>query len=267
MTEAVEFEEVYNTDHGAVRARGIRLDDESLQVMLSGPVRDIIRDEAGKDDIREMLGSIATTGFETEGLEVMLTDESNIPDWLVGEALAEAFVAEVGNCEFPWPTGRDLKNPEASPTGADLVGFQKTNNEELPYRFAFGEVKTSQEEKWPPQVVKGKSGLQRQIDDLTHSQKVKSGLFCYVGYHAKNSAWENLFQSAACRYIQSGYSDAALFGILVRDVEPDLKDLRQRAINSSREKPDRTSIAFYALYLPHGCIPSLPDMMEEGVAA
>ncbi|MTI15553.1 hypothetical protein [Sansalvadorimonas verongulae] len=267
MTEAVEFEEVYNTDYGAVRARGIRLNGESLQVMLSGPVRDIIQDEAGKDDIREMLGSIATTGFETEGLEVMLTDESNIPDWLVGEALAEVFVAEVSNCKFPWPTGRDLKNPEASPAGADLVGFQKTNNAELPYRFAFGEVKTSQEEKWPPQVVYGRGGLQDQINGLTHSEKVKRGLFCYLGYHAKNAAWLDMFTSAASRYLQSGQTDAALFGLLVRDVNPDARDLRQRAINSAEGKPDRTTTSFYALYLPIGCIPSLPELMEEGVIA
>ena len=267
MTEAVEFEEVYSTDHGAVRARGIRLNDESLQVMLSGSVKDIIQDEAGKDDIREMLSSIAATGFEAKGLEVMLTDESNIPGWLVGEALAEAFVAEVGNCEFPWPTGRDLKNPESSPTGADLVGFQKTSNEELPYRFAFGEVKTSQQEKWPPEVVYGRGGLQDQIDGLTHSDKVKGGLFRYLGYHAKNASWQGMFKSAASRYLQSGQTDAALFGLLVRDVNPDAKDLKQRAINSAKGKPDRTTTALYALYLPLGCISSLPDMLEEGAAA
>ncbi|MGO0305253.1 hypothetical protein ACTL6P_01375 [Endozoicomonas acroporae] len=261
------FYEIYNADHGAVLARGIRIDKESLQIVLSGSVKDIIQDTAGKDDIREMLSSITTTGFATDGLEVMLTNESNIPDWLVGEALAEVFVAEHGDCEFPWPTGRDLKNPESSPTGADLTGFQKTNNKDFPYRFAFGEVKTSREKKWPPQVVHGRGGLQDQINDLTHRIKVKQGLFQYLAHHSVNAPWKKKFQSAASRYLNSSFTDAALFGLLIRDVNHDVRDLKQRAINSAKDKPDQTHISFYALYLPSGCIPSLPQMMGEGVAA
>lgn len=68
MKTTMEFEEVYNTDHGSVQARGVRLSEDSLHVMLSGPVKDIIQDEGGKNEIRELLGSLTTTGFEMANL-------------------------------------------------------------------------------------------------------------------------------------------------------------------------------------------------------
>lgn len=253
--------EIYSVDYQSVKARGVSLEESELEGHLQGSVRTILTDPQGNSDIEAMLSSVVSAGFEKTALDNLLKDESSTPDWLVGEALAEAFVADNESCVFPWPSGRDLKNPEASATGADLVGFQSTGDEGKPYRFAFGEVKTSEEEKWPPQVVKSKSGLQKQLEDLRDSTKTKSGLFRYLGHHAKNSDWSEMYKSAASLYLKSKYEDASLFGILVRDVDPKDLDLKQRAINLSQNKPPNTSISLYSLYLPKKSICKLPEIV------
>ncbi|OSO71148.1 hypothetical protein B6N17_021595 [Stutzerimonas stutzeri] len=253
--------EAYNIDHEQTHARGVLISESDLHDMLAGPINKIINDTQGKSDIRVLLSSVVNTGFENAALESLLQESFDVPDWLIGEALAEFLITEERECEFPWPSSRDLKNPNSNATGADLVGFQKTGDPDTPYRFAFGEVKTSTEEKWPPQVVYGRGGLQEQIEDLKSSQPVKRGLFLYLGHHAQNSTWADMYISAAKRYLQSDYCDSSLFGVLVRDVEPKSLDLKQRAIKSSKEKPVDTQIAFFAIYLPLGAIPALPKLL------
>lgn len=66
----------------------------------------------------ELLGSVVSTEFEQEGLRQALIDETVPDNWRVGEAIAEAFVADIGNCVFPWPTGRDLKTRMPARQGA-----------------------------------------------------------------------------------------------------------------------------------------------------
>jgi hypothetical protein len=155
--------EAYNVDHEQIQARGVLVNEDDLKKILAGPVSKIVNDTQGKADIKVLLSGVINTGFENDALAVLLQNSFDVPDWLIGEALAEFLVTEEKDCEFPWPSSRDLKNPNASATGADLVGFQKTGDLDSPYRFAFGEVKTSTEAKWPPQVVYGRGGLKDQI--------------------------------------------------------------------------------------------------------
>ena len=108
-------------------------------------------------------------------------------------------MADKGDCVFPWSTGRDLKNPNASPAGCDLTGFQPVDDEELPYRFAFGEVKTSEHNQSPPSVMTSLGG---QLRGLRDSRKVKDALCRYLGHHAVRADWEPMFKSAAKRYLR-----------------------------------------------------------------
>jgi hypothetical protein len=257
-------EEIYNVDQNVVTARGFQINTLSLNTALQGPIKSIIGDHHGKENIRQMLAEIANTGFENEILEEILEQPSNIPDWRIGEAIAEHFIAAQHSCEFPWPTERDLKNPGASPAGADLVGFQCIDGCDKSFRFAFGEVKTSQENRWPPGVSHKSGGLQDQIIALRDSSKVKNGLMLYMAHRANNAPWFPMFKSAMEKFLGSKGRDIAIFGILVRDVEPKEADLSKHAINSLKKKPIETLIAFNALYLPSGVISQLPQMLLQG---
>lgn len=255
MTLAVGME-VYNADAAPVTARGASYTDAELDAALRGSVSRILWDDAGVADLASILTSLVTTDFSDKSVKRILGSRVTPENWRVGEALAEAFLVEHRACEFPWPSGRDLKNPSASPSGTDLVGFQNTNAAEHAYRFAFGEVKTSEQETWPPSVMDGRHGLKKQLEDLRDSTDEKDSLVKYLGHHANGTAWLPRYRSATTRYLTEP-ADVSLFGILVRDVEPKRDDLASRVAHLADGCPARTSIELRAMYLSRKTITSL----------
>jgi len=258
--------EIYNADVSPVTARGVSYTDVEIDTALGGSVSNILWDDTGTADLQAILVSVATTDFSDKSVKRILSNHPAPENWRVGEALAEAFLAEHRNCEFPWPSGRDLKNPTASPAGTDLVGFQKTDNQSDSYRFAFGEVKTSEEGKWPPGVMHGRHGLQNQLEGLRDSTGIKDSLVTYLGHHANGKGWLPHYQVATKRYLVNP-ADVSLFGILVRDVEPKREDLAGRARALANNCPLETSIELRAMYLPRRSIGALAQRalkMREG---
>ena len=248
--------ECYTADVLPVTARGATFTDTELDAALGGSVSKILWDDAGTADLQAIIASLVTTDFSDESFKRILRDRNAPESWRVGEGLAEAFLVEHRQCEFPWPSGRDLKNPSASPAGTDLVGFQRTDAVSHSHRFAFGEVKTSEEERWPPGVMAGRHGLKRQLENLRDLTDVKDSLLRYLGHHANGREWFRRYQSAASRYLYDP-TDISLFGVLVRDVQPKREDLADRAEALASGCPAKTSIELRAMYLPRKAINSL----------
>jgi len=251
--------ECYNADAIPVIARGVLYTDAELDDALVGSVSQILWDDAGTANLREIFVSFRNTEFAEDSIERILSQQCMPENWRVGECMAEVFLVEHRDCEFPWPSGRDLRNPSASPAGADLVGFQKIDDEAQNHRFAFGEVKSSEEEKWPPSVM---SDLRKQLEDLRDSTDVKDSLVRYLGHHANEMDWFPRYQSAAIRYL-SNPADVSLFGVLVRDVEPKREDLAGRAKVLASKCPMETSIELRAMYLPSRSINSLSERAKK----
>ncbi len=113
----------------------------------------------------------AITEFAQEHLAEALADPDDIENWRVGEAIAEAYLTEHRNCQFPWPDGRDERKNGSSLPGADLVGIQHDAKGD---RFAFGEVKTSGQAKHPPGVMYGRTGLKQQLEDLFDKVEIRT---------------------------------------------------------------------------------------------
>lgn len=249
----------YDLDNDSVVARGVFFTDEQLTEMLAGPVKDLLLDSKGKTEVEEMLASLASTDFETGELAAILEPEHDFEDWLIGEAIAEVFVCEFCACEYPWPTSRDLKNPKSSPAGCDMTGFQVVEDQENPYRFSFGEVKTSADASSPPSVM---NSLEKQIIGLRDSSRIKTDLVRYLAFHSKDKDWEHKFRSSFVRYTKSKYKDIAIFGVLVRDTKIKETDIGSKIERFSDGCPDGTSITIYALYIPDGLISDLPDRVQ-----
>lgn len=226
---------------------------EELGAAINGQVSALVFDDQGKADLKELLAGVAETSFELEQLAQAFAAPDDVEDWRVGEAIAEAYLTEHRDCLFPWPDGRDERKRGSSLPGADLVGMHR---DERGDRFVFGEVKTSGEAKYPPGVVYGRTGLKQQLEDLRDKVGIRNDLFKYLGHRAKNATWRDRFKTASKRYLNNT-SDVQLFGVLVRDVEPNVDDVRVRVEKLGNGCPAGTQIELLALYLPTGATGNL----------
>src|SRR5690606_14251296 len=94
-------------------------------------------------------------------------------EWRIGEYLAECLLEDKYNAKFYYNSSRDSKNPNANETGADLVGLVQINEDVC---FLFGEVKTSNDKRCPPNVVYGKSGMIYQLETLRDNVQKRNDL-------------------------------------------------------------------------------------------
>ncbi|HLP62469.1 MAG TPA: hypothetical protein VK186_26760 [Candidatus Deferrimicrobium sp.] len=239
--------EIYNLDKAHVTSRGMYYSHDELNKCLKGQVSKILFDNAGMDFIENTF-SINETGFDIQNIKHILSPKQEPANWRIGEALAESYLNAHKNCSFPWNSDRDKKNDNSSLAGADLVGFQETtimNN-----RFAFGEVKTLEEKKYPPSKAQS---LKTQLTNLYTNSNTRDNLVKYLCYRAANSSWQQQFIDSFKRYAKNK-SDVSLFGFMVRDVDPDERDLASITHSLSQISSPQPSLDIIALYLPAGSI-------------
>ena len=245
--------------HGAIpcSGSGVVWSSDDLDTALNGRISALVFDDEGRADVESILRGLVETNFEHESLRTVLSNSDNIEDWRVGEAIAEAYLADHRDCLFPWPDGRDERKSGSSLPGADLVGLQVDGNGDC---FAFGEVKTSAETRYPPNTVYGRTGMEQQIEDLRDCVAIRDNLVRYLCYRAKFATWRSRFEGASKRYLQNK-SDIHLYGVLVRDVEPHADDLRMRVIKLAEDCPEKTRIELLALYLPQERIKGIGTLL------
>lgn len=245
--------------HGAPPCSGvgIELTASEFDTAIEGPVVNLLFDDEGTANIESILARLTETDFERERLAEILRAPAGVEDWRVGEAIAESYLTCHRNCYFPWPDERDERRRGSSLPGADLVGFCKDSEGDC---FAFGEVKTSSEVRYPPQVMYGRTGLEQQLEDLRDEVSVRDGLLRYLGHRAINASWRSRFKLASKRYLRNK-SDIQLYGVLIRDVLPDENDLRTRVQNLAQDCPNGTTIELMALYPPEGRITGIGQVV------
>lgn len=236
-----------------VTGAGLGVGAEALDVALQGPIAAVVFDDAGRDGISGLLDGLADTDFAQDNLATLLDDEREPEAWRVGEAIAEHYLTTNHACHFPWPDGRDERKRGSSLPGADLVGFQNDGERE---RFAFGEVKTSSEDRYPPGAAYGRHGLKKQLEDLRDQRTIRNDLVKYLGHRAIRSSWQDRYRSATAVYLQDP-CEVRIFGLLIRDVPPHQNDLSARVTCLGDGCPGATVMNLFALYLPPGRITNL----------
>jgi hypothetical protein len=249
----------YSDKQEQVRVEGLSFSSAEIQAALGDSVSAAIFDDEGVVLAQSTLDGVAATDFETQQLNEILSQPVVLKDWQVGEAIAQVWLTEHRNCAFPWPASRDLRNRNASPAGADLVGFRRHLNS---YWLAFGEVKTSSENKYPPQVVTSRHGVVKQLETLRDDHLAKNQLFLYLAHRAQQSDWSEQFKQAARNFLQNK-SAVVLFGVLVRDVVPNAQDLQGRMPHLAKGCPTETSIELLAFYLPSGTISTMAQQVNQ----
>ena len=269
---------------------GIQWTVAELDGALAGPVAALLRDDAGSILVGEALEPLTDTEFSTAGIKGAMAleqrptgrvvrvesrsaesaaarrieraaGERSLTNWRVGEAIAEAYLTHRRGCFFPWPMSRDARRPGSSLPGADLVGFVRVADGD---RLAFGEVKTSAQERYPPDVMGGRSGLRRQLEDLRDEVALSDQLVRYLTMRSRDAGWRGRFREAAMHYLCDS-CDVRLYGVLVRDVPPAERDLEGAVAELATGCPDAMRIALIGLYLPEGRIGSLAEGVRSAV--
>jgi hypothetical protein len=243
-----------------VVGKGLAWSEQDTEFAVTGPVASVVYDDAGTQSLTTLLSGLPETGFTGLNVQATLSQTAAVENWRVGEALAESYLVHHRNCHFPWPDGRDIRKSGSSLPGADLVGFQKNGDH---HHFAFGEVKTSSEKKYPPGACYGVTGLKQQLEDLRNDLGIRDDLVKYLGHRAANGAgWKNQFMEAAGRYF-ADKNDIRVFGLLVRDVEPNVDDVRVRVSSLAKGCPALMAIELLAIYLPEKSIQELGTLAAK----
>ncbi|MES9901986.1 MAG: hypothetical protein ABW168_04790 [Sedimenticola sp.] len=253
---------VYNNTHDVTIWSGVQLSAGSkFETFLADEVASRLHDETGKAEFTSHLNSLATTGFAQDSLRAILEAEHpEERDWAVGEALTEAWLSREHGVVWPWNMERDKRTPKASLPGADLVGFVTQGDVT---RLVLGEVKSSSDANTPPNVMTGRSGMTRQLENLVADMGLLYTLIRWLQPRCRANTAEPHFNAAVGALLESGNKAMALFGVLVRDTQPDERDLRSRGEHLGKCVKAPTNCYLLALYLPCS-IASLPDHVQAG---
>lgn len=236
--------------------QGITLDDGECRAHLTGNVRDNLLDrEEWQDSLNRLRTLRDETGFAASDelladIQALENAEIEVQQFRIGEAYTEIFLEQEHACRFHWNENRDARNPNGNKTGADLVGFIEIEGQVL---FLFGEVKTSSETaNRPPQVMTSADGIERQLRDLYNDRSKRLILISYLKnkmrHYPEGHAFRNDFETSYRAYY-SRDCDYQLIGVLVRDVDPDHRDV---SISYNRLKDqvlEPKGIKLIALYL------------------
>lgn len=252
----------YSNSHDATSWDGVCLaDGREFDEFMVKEVASRLHDDAGGAELKSHLTSLASTGFAQDSLQAILEAEHpEERDWAVGEALAEAWLSREHGVVWPWNMERDKRTPQASLPGADLVGFVTKGTET---RLALGEVKCSSDSNTPPNVMSGRNGMTRQLENLATDIGLLYTLIRWLQPRCRGNGAEPNFNAAIALLLRSGNKAMTLFGVLVRDTQPDERDLRNRGQHLGGIVKAPAGCHLLALYLPCS-IASLPDHVKGG---
>jgi len=226
-------------------------------------VREVVRPRVSDvaSSFESDLRGLATTGMATEFVEHLLKAVPEPEGWEVGEALAECALQHDSGREvhWPWNTVRDRRTPRASLQGSDLVGFYRKDDSVL---LLFGEVKTSSDEKTPPGVMSGGSGMAWQLEQSATRLDIQHALLKWLHSRCQSEPYRDLYEKAVGRYLESEGKELLLVGILIRDTAPSELDLKGRGNALSKKLDAPTRIELIAWYLPVP-IADWPKLLKE----
>ena len=247
----------YDVSNGKVIAIGVSHTFDEMCVALQNEVYDKLYDIQEQKDI---LDQLADTGFSKAVLIDSLFPIVERKDWEIGEAYAQAYIEERMCACIPWGISRDLKKPGSSLPGADIVGICRYDNDTY---FLFGEIKTSSQKKYPPNVIYGETGLKKQLEDLCENDDIIHALVLYLAHRLKNSDKWSDYRKAFMHYMNSKGKSVAIVGALVRDVIPCRDDLQARAEKLKQYVSNGRKVELIGIYLPVDSISGFCQIIHE----
>lgn len=254
---ALRWEDAYRHDSPGLRVHGRRsTSTHEFRRFVQSRVRDRLRRADAREQLREYLTELTSTGFVTANLSALSSAEIALAPWEIGEVLAEVLLEETERAVFPWPPSWDKRSATASLPGPDLIGFLEVDGSEC---FLFGEVKTSDADEVHASVIHGDDGLLRQIERLLISEDRRQLLISWLCVRARDRDWKPQFDRCLAAYLASP-SQGAVVAVLLRGREPDEADLQPvRSAVEGLDCPYRPILLGYYLPVP---VADLPAVLE-----
>ncbi|MGD9568088.1 MAG: hypothetical protein AB7V48_07140 [Sedimentibacter sp.] len=250
----------YKIDDLDAIACGVSHDDNEMIKALTSNVYDKIYDITGNNELIDtILLGVADTGFKKDKLLSIFGCKDYVIDWEVGEAYAQAYLEDNYSSLLPWNLRRDIKKPGSSLPGADIVGLHENGDSTY---FLFGEIKTSSDKDYPPNLMYGPTGLKKQLEDLCLEQDLILALIRYLGFRLKNTEYWSMYQKAFKEYYANN-NNIHIMGVLIRDVKPNSKDLEARVKALNPYCIDGRQINLVAIYLPEKAISRFVSIIES----
>ncbi|MFW0884091.1 hypothetical protein ACMCNP_03385 [Candidatus Acidulodesulfobacterium sp. H_13] len=249
----IEYQNIETTNRGY---KGVSVTETECREHLQGAVKDNLIDREEREDTLEKLRALQSeTGFKVSeqlliDIQTLESEEIDERIFRVSEAYAGIILEEHFSCRFHWNELRDSRNPKGNKPGADLVGFIEIDGEIL---FLFGEVKTSSENRRPPQVMTYSDGIEKQLLDLYNNPSKRLILITYLKSKAKLFPDNHQFKIDLNEGIKSYYSENnkyQLIGVLVRNIEPNKRDVLPSYDRLKRDILEPTGLQLLALYTP-----------------
>ena len=241
---------IYSNHDGQIFWYGVGMTEgDDFNRFLTKNVASRLYDEEGQSEFETHLRSLGDSGFvqgNLDGLVSSSTEEIGT-GWRVGEAIAEAFLAQEYSIVWPWNMNRDRRNPKASLPGADLVGFKVDGSN---VQFAFGEVKTSSDSDSPPGVMKGYKGMTNQLKNLSEASSLVWEIIRWLYWRCKREPYQGFFNSAIKLFAETEKTAFSLYGVLIRDTPSDERDLSQSGRTLAGILSYPTICHLFAIYIP-----------------
>ncbi len=234
------------------------LDEDRFKSYVADRVKARVEDYEASDPFASDLRDLADSNAATEFVENLLRAAPEEQPWEIGEALAECVLTDDAEREiyWPWNLARDRRVPRASLPGADIIGLCKEGDT---VSLLFGEVKTSSDAGAPPKVMYGRGGMAWQLKDEAMRLDLQLFSLTWLQARCQSNELRALYLAAADRYVNSLGKEILLIGVLLRDTEPNEKDVASRAkfLAEIIEMPTRAEIRAWYFPVPIGQWPAL----------
>lgn len=240
----VTWDKSYSESGGKIAIEGNSTSSSSdFKKYLQTDFQRTIKYYLGDESFEELINNLRDSGFDTSVLETALNSPSILTFWEWGECFAYDQIEKHLGINIPWPPFWDRRIRKASLPGGDIVGLMNDGQNTI---FVFGEIKTSSQKKYPPDVViKSHDGMIDQIQRLASRETIKDHIqWLYIKAEGKD--WEEDFRKAMEYYIKHNNGHIVI-GILIRDTAPNVLDLR--CILEKLEE-FKISTSCYSYYLP-----------------
>lgn len=223
---------------------GLSFLEGKFEEYLCVRVRDRFKDTEWSTNLAN--AAIELSGFSDGNFKEIFSNREIASNWRIGEIIAECILEDKYDARFHYNDSRDAKNTRGNTTGADLVGFCDVDDNTY---FLFGEVKTSSDEKTPPQVLYTKTGMIEQLEDLKRNRDKRHDLVKWIFGKAKNMDGSFLedCKKAILLYVKND-ENVQLIGVLVRDTNPNKRDLDSRAKTLHNNLSDQMRVKLISIY-------------------